>query len=276
MKYAIRVCGLSFTSALQPGCIMLAVVPVQAAPSHAGQVPRKAARNTGRSYDAQSDQLKSIIPLAVSARSHGLTCEWLSPGLEMFAGLATRSRRGPGRGQLTATQSTKKNGEKKRLHWHTAHRVVCQWSRQYKRMNLNANDRLSESHDSDLVPGRRKKPVTHAHWQSTSPNPHKARRHKGYPHHREKKGKKERDSAECVVLPFPKYRWCNARAESQWIVRLADSHTYNTPLLNKVVYNLSISPDTRVVIQRAPGVTFTHTGSTAVLWFRDKVLFLLA
>jgi hypothetical protein len=87
-------------------------------------------------------------------------------------------------------------------------------------------------------------------------------------------GKKKETQSVCAS--FPKYRWCNARAESQWIVRLADSRTYNTPLLNKVVYNLSISPDNRVVIQRAPSVSFIHTGSTAVLWFRDKVLFLLA
>jgi hypothetical protein len=69
---------------------------------------------------------------------------------------------------------------------------------------------------------------------------------------------------------FPRYRSCNARAESQWIVRLADSHTYNTPLLNKVVYNLSISPDTRVVIQRAPRPHFARPGDTPVLWFRDR------
>ena len=81
------------------------------------------------------------------------------------------------------------------------------------------------------------------------------------------KGKK--NEAPKGVLSFPNYRWCNARAESQSIVRLADSHTYNTPLLNKVVYNLSISPDTRVVIQRAPTMRFMHSGSTPVLWFRD-------
>jgi len=39
-------------------------------------------------------------------------------------------------------------------------------------------------------------------------------------------------------------------------------------LLNKVVYNLSISPDTRVVIQRAPSWLFAPTGSTPILWFR--------
>ena len=44
-------------------------------------------------------------------------------------------------------------------------------------------------------------------------------------------------------------RCCNDRAESQQIVRQAYSRAYNTPLRNKVVYNVSIFPDGRVVIQ---------------------------
>ena len=91
------------------------------------------------------------------------------------------------------------------------------------------------------------------------------------------KKKEKRNAEERVFFGFLLlYRWCNARAESQWIVRLADSHTYNTPLLKKVVYNLSISPDTRVAIQHAPTIRFLYSGYAPVLWFRDKVLFLLA
>ena len=40
-------------------------------------------------------------------------------------------------------------------------------------------------------------------------------------------------------------------AESQQIVRQAYSHAYNTPLRDKVVYSVSISPDGRVVMQGA-------------------------
>ena len=39
------------------------------------------------------------------------------------------------------------------------------------------------------------------------------------------------------------------RAESQPIVRQAYSQAYNTPLRGKVVYNVSIFPDGRVVFQ---------------------------
>ena len=88
------------------------------------------------------------------------------------------------------------------------------------------------------------------------------------PPKRKKRGKR-RNTSGSLGFSFPEYRSCNARAESQRIVRLADSHTYNTPLLNKVVYNLSISPDVRVVIQRAPSRLCKHTGSTPIVWFRD-------
>ena len=44
-------------------------------------------------------------------------------------------------------------------------------------------------------------------------------------------------------------RCCNVRAESQQIVRQAYSRAYNTPLRDKVVYNVSIFPDGRVVMQ---------------------------
>ena len=99
------------------------------------------------------------------------------------------------------------------------------------------------------TPGTGNQCTAHPHRGGWAPGVHLSR------HAKSKGGKgKSRVSR----FPLPGYRWCNARAESQWIVRLADSHTYNTPLLNKVVYNLSISPDTRVVIQRGP-----HGSSTA-------------
>ena len=41
-----------------------------------------------------------------------------------------------------------------------------------------------------------------------------------------------------------------------WLTAGGATTQYNTPLLKKVVYNLSISPDTRVAIQHAPTLRF--------------------
>jgi hypothetical protein len=56
-----------------------------------------------------------------------------------------------------------------------------------------------------------------------------------------------------VLGPAPRNRCCNVRAESQPIVRQAYSQAYNTPLRQKVVYNASIFPDGRVVVQDGGG-----------------------
>ena len=54
-----------------------------------------------------------------------------------------------------------------------------------------------------------------------------------------------------VPSVYGQNRCCNVRAESQQIVRQAYSHAYNTPLRDKVVYNVSIFPDGRVVMQES-------------------------
>ena len=58
-------------------------------------------------------------------------------------------------------------------------------------------------------------------------------------------------------------RCCNVRAESQQIVRQAYSHAYNTPLRDKVVYNVSIFPDGRVVMQESGAAPARRCGPSS-------------
>ena len=67
-------------------------------------------------------------------------------------------------------------------------------------------------------------------------------------------------------------RCCNVRAESQQIVRQAYSRAYNTPLRDKVVYNVSIFPDGRVVMQEVGPVPARRRGPALHLYGSGRLL----
>ena len=66
-----------------------------------------------------------------------------------------------------------------------------------------------------------------------------------------------------VPSVYGQNRCCNVRAESQQIVRQAYSHAYNTPLRDKVVYNVSIFPDGRVVMQESGAAPARRCGPSS-------------